>query len=34
MTKDTAMALAFVYAALAWTMSNGLIVNPQVEGMC
>lgn len=30
MTKETAMLLAFVYSALAWAMSNGLVLNPQV----
>ncbi len=28
MNKGTAMVLVFVYAAAAWTMSNGIILNP------
>ncbi len=29
MTKGTAMILVFLYAACAWTMSNGLVLNPR-----
>lgn len=29
MTKHSAMLLAFCYSALAWTLSNGLVLNPQ-----
>ena len=36
MTKHTAMLLCFAYAALAWTLSNGLVLNPKkdVAGLC
>jgi len=27
--KMTAMVLCFVYASLAWTMSNGIVLNPR-----
>ncbi len=32
MSKGTAMVLVFVYAAAAWTMSNGIILNPLRNG--
>jgi hypothetical protein len=32
MSKGTAMVLVFVYAAAAWTMSNGIILNPVRNG--
>lgn len=31
MGKDTAMLLTFLYAAFAWTMSNGLLLNPHTQ---
>lgn len=31
MTKHSAMLLAFVYSGLAWTLSNGLVMNPKKE---
>jgi hypothetical protein len=32
MSKGTAMVLVFVYTAAAWTMSNGIILNPVRNG--
>ena len=32
MSKGTAMVLVFAYAAAAWTMSNGIILNPVRNG--
>lgn len=29
MSKDTAMLLTFLYASLAWAMSNGIVLNPR-----
>lgn len=29
MTKDVAMVLTFLYACFAWTLSNGLVLNPR-----
>jgi hypothetical protein len=29
MSKDTAMLLTFLYAGLAWAMSNGIVLNPR-----
>ncbi len=31
--KNNAMVLTFIYTALAWTMSNGLLLNPRRKGM-
>ena len=29
MTKHSAMILSCLYSALAWTLSNGLVINPK-----
>ncbi len=31
MTKSSAMVMCFVYAGLAWMMSNGLVLNPRFK---
>jgi hypothetical protein len=31
MTKNSAMVMCFVYAGLAWMMSNGLVLNPRLK---
>jgi hypothetical protein len=33
MSNEMAMLLTFVYAACAWTVSNGLVLNPQVNNL-
>jgi hypothetical protein len=33
MSNEMAMLLTFVYAACAWTVSNGLVLNPRINNL-